>query len=151
MKGEKERERERECVCVSVSSADCVWTVILVFTEHSGAHCIHTRVPQRGTAAQWREWGRAHQDKGGRGERRGRAERGCATTSVIFVMRLRFPHLSLLVWHTHTSASLASTRGKRSSQKQARWCENVMATTAAVGWMEEVPSASLHKRLEPWN
>lgn len=66
--------------------------------------------PSKGTAAWWREWGRARQDKGGRGKRRGRAERGCTATSVIFVMSLGF------VWHTHThtSASMASTRGKQS-------------------------------------
>ncbi len=56
--------KERETL---VFSADCVWTVMLAFKEHSGAHCIHAWVAQQGRRHDGE--GRVPRDKGTEGER----------------------------------------------------------------------------------
>lgn len=84
---EKMSERGRN---ISVFGGDCVWTVMVAFKEHSGAHCIHAWAAQQGQRHDGgREGtpGQGPRERWRKRERReGKGERVCVMTIVIFVM-----------------------------------------------------------------
>lgn len=128
------RERGRN---ISVFGADCVWTVMLAFKEHSGAHCIHAWVAQQGQrhdGTEGRE-GTPGQGPGERWRKRERrekkGERVCVMTIVIFVMSgVASSHAfgvryTLFYALSHTLRLHIPVWGKCNYKSKAGLCKNI--------------------------
>lgn len=116
---------------------------MLVFTEHSGAHCIHAWGDSSTMEGGEEGWGRGEgtPGQGRRGGQRGRARPVCVMTSGIFPLNL--PQLSLL---ETPECGAMKTGGVKSSRQPIHWC--VALTTFWESLFKEVEAQGLEIRLK---